>query len=158
MKGWLKKICSREDDLFRFVAVSGIALFLFWLFVINPICESVERKAFLKRCERMDAESAARKEEWDKKTDDEKFVWCVMDMAGEESLIRGVDVDDTKNSIYIKCITDKTIRDDLSAEKEYIKAMTEFARASAVTKNIYFQGWNINKEVAWMIDEYGNVF
>lgn len=158
MKVWLRKVCSRGDDLVRLIAVSGIAVFLLFLFVINPIYEGVRQKVVFARYEKARAKSEEEFEEWSKQTDDEKFAWCVMDMAKENDTILGVDIYINADTIYIKCLTDKTKTDDLSNEKEYVKIMTEFARASRVTKAIFLRGLDVKGEVAWMIDEYGNVF
>lgn len=151
------KIELFSDDLVR-IAVALLLGTMIFFPPLNQIIDSIKEQATYARYEEGKAKLEAEFAEWNKKTNAEKFAWCVMDMAKEEGSIVEVDLDENNEIIYICCFTDKVVGDEFSVEREYLKAMTDFAVGSHVTEKIYLAGLNERKEVVWTMDDKGNVF
>ena len=167
----------KKNEFFRWTDVIRVVGLIFATVFIIVIHLSVkvdrETKRFLdedahakwleedsqKQLEIMRAKKA-KDEWWDSKSADEKFVWSIWNFDNGENAIRDIYIDDTRNAIiiYVPGARRSEMKEaDLNAYIDYEKIMSQFAKASDVTKTVYVVGQTNSGESVWYIDEYGHV-
>lgn len=121
--------------------------------------EEKNKEVFLAKAEKIQERLDAEMADWNRKSPQEKFIWCITDIDKRNyGVILEVNWEREERIIYICCASDKKKGDDFEAEKEYRDSFGRFASESNVPDKIYLVGLNAFKEVVWTIDDEGRVF